>query len=80
MSKTMKIEEALYDELDRYRGKGETFSHALTKVLQAATGVVWAAKSLGFRPSLVSGPSPQTDELWPRVPRGAGAEEVDPSD
>lgn len=46
-NKTIKIEVQLYNELDRYRLKGETFSQALRKVLNCAELVRAGASTLG---------------------------------
>lgn len=46
-SKTIKIERQLYNELDRYRGKSETFSDAVRKLLNLAELVRAGASLLG---------------------------------
>lgn len=39
MSKTIKIEEKVYNQLDRLRGKRETFSDIVAKLLTTKEGV-----------------------------------------
>lgn len=47
MSKTVKIDDQVYEDLDQFRGKGETFSDALAKLLHAARFVILAKDVLG---------------------------------
>jgi len=47
MSKTIKVEDEVYQDLDQFRGKGETFSDALRKVLKCAKAILGVTQILG---------------------------------
>lgn len=48
MGKSVKLEPETYDELDRLRGKRETFSQAVQRLLDMANLVRAAATKLGM--------------------------------
>lgn len=47
MSKSIKIDDKVYQDLDDYRAKGETFSRALEKLIHSAHLVRQAREALG---------------------------------
>lgn len=68
MSRTIKVEDDLYHQLDQYRAKGETFSDALRRVLQAAALVIVAPKAPGGQFTIADH---EVLERYRRIP-GAG--------